>query len=491
MAAFLALLAAVSCKEKEGDGSVKGIVLSDINITIPMGKTFQVKTKIIPKNAVNQNVMWESSDPSVASVDNGLIKGLKDGKTQVTVTTLDGFRSAYCNVTVATVKPEKVIPNGPYTIEVGQSVEFDVSWEPSDANMGYSFSTNNKDLIEIEDIKIKGLKAGTANLTITTFDKSISKSVTIYVVDKIEYPTSIRWNIDEDYQAGTSFNISARSSGAPSINWYPAATTNFFDISISSTNENIASVKDLGVETYEVSMIASGTAKLTASAKNSKSWTSDVKEIYVHNGKPEITFDRSDPDYWYNGSRLILAENGTPYKLIPRYSNITHQGITLNGYMKMNENEEVYVTGMPTHSFDSDSYYHTDKIYSKSNPTIYANINYGIVQAPEQVDVENTISLKQGSSGRYTLATKPQGYYKSVGSVSRYNIEISNSLQGKVNASITGNLLHEKDEYGGHHLYHNSRTLVLEAKSAGSGTIRLIHKDKPSLTATINVTITQ
>ena len=76
--------------------SVKGIkILSgDENgiMHIGLNAPYAIAYEIIPANAANQNLTWESSDPEVAAVQNNqaLIIGLKYGVTIITVTTEDG-----------------------------------------------------------------------------------------------------------------------------------------------------------------------------------------------------------------------------------------------------------------------------------------------------------------------------------------------------------------------------------------------------------------
>jgi len=64
--------------------------------------SIQLSANVLPVDAA-QKVIWKSSDPRVASVDeNGLVTGLKKGQTTITATTADGTRKkASCIVTVS------------------------------------------------------------------------------------------------------------------------------------------------------------------------------------------------------------------------------------------------------------------------------------------------------------------------------------------------------------------------------------------------------
>ena len=55
---------------------------------------------VSPSNATNQSVTWSSSNPEVATVNNGLVTPVSAGLTNITVTTVDGNKTANCEVRV-------------------------------------------------------------------------------------------------------------------------------------------------------------------------------------------------------------------------------------------------------------------------------------------------------------------------------------------------------------------------------------------------------
>ena len=81
--------------------AVKGVSLNRASATITVGDNLTLKATVAPRNATNQNVTWNSSDSSVASVDNnGVVTALKAGSATITVTTADGGFTATCSVSV-------------------------------------------------------------------------------------------------------------------------------------------------------------------------------------------------------------------------------------------------------------------------------------------------------------------------------------------------------------------------------------------------------
>lgn len=78
-----------------------GVTLSKDTLNLDSGSSVILTANVIPDNANNKNVVWSSSDPNVASVDqNGNVTGLSAGTASITVTTSDGGFTASCIVKV-------------------------------------------------------------------------------------------------------------------------------------------------------------------------------------------------------------------------------------------------------------------------------------------------------------------------------------------------------------------------------------------------------
>ncbi len=84
---------------------VTGIKLIPSTLTLTQGYTAKLQAAIEPENATNQNVTWTSSHPDIASVENGLVAGVKEGEAVITATTEDGGKTAECKVTVKKAAP--------------------------------------------------------------------------------------------------------------------------------------------------------------------------------------------------------------------------------------------------------------------------------------------------------------------------------------------------------------------------------------------------
>lgn len=77
------------------------IIIDKNKETIYVNDSFQLMASIFPSNVANKNIIWESDNPNVASVDeNGLVKGLVPGTTVIRAVIQDGGNFAECSVTV-------------------------------------------------------------------------------------------------------------------------------------------------------------------------------------------------------------------------------------------------------------------------------------------------------------------------------------------------------------------------------------------------------
>ena len=120
---------------------VTGVSLNKSETTLTVGGTAQLTATVTPTNATNQNVTWESSNPSVATVDeSGKVTAVAPGEATITVTTADGNHAATCAVIVHTAT---TITTQPQSVSVteGQSATFSVT--ATGDNLRYQWQINS------------------------------------------------------------------------------------------------------------------------------------------------------------------------------------------------------------------------------------------------------------------------------------------------------------------------------------------------------------
>ena len=88
---------------------VEDITISVSEDSVEVGDMIQLKATIIPSDATNRELVWSSSDPSIATVDSkGVVRGIKNGKVTITVKTKDGKVVATCEITVDPVSDDSL-----------------------------------------------------------------------------------------------------------------------------------------------------------------------------------------------------------------------------------------------------------------------------------------------------------------------------------------------------------------------------------------------
>ena len=87
---------------------VNGISCSQPKLELKVGESVSVSTELSPKNALNKNITWTSSDKNVATVSQqGEIKAVGEGKVKIVAASVENTSiTASCNITVtSSVKP--------------------------------------------------------------------------------------------------------------------------------------------------------------------------------------------------------------------------------------------------------------------------------------------------------------------------------------------------------------------------------------------------
>ena len=168
-----------SCKVTVEKIPVSSVELDQTDITIEEGENKTLKATIKPDNATNKTVAWESSNTSIATVDNnGTVKGVAKGGAIITAT-CEG-KTANCKITVTT----------PFSIELDQTEmslriaeikSLKATIKPYDApNRTVTWKSSNPNIVRVTDIgTVKGVWNGEALITATCGGKSVSCNVKV------------------------------------------------------------------------------------------------------------------------------------------------------------------------------------------------------------------------------------------------------------------------------------------------------------------------
>ena len=158
---------------------VESISLSDTTVYVPIGKTANVKAVPEPKKATNKKLSWTSSDESIATVKNGQIKGLKNGKVIITVCAEDNS-GVTASVEVKVVTPVNKIITSEQKLTLAPDTMWELDWtvEPEEAEIkDIEWTSNNEKVATIDDNGVISAHAvGNCKITGTAKDGSKVKA---------------------------------------------------------------------------------------------------------------------------------------------------------------------------------------------------------------------------------------------------------------------------------------------------------------------------
>ena len=151
----LSLITTYSCKkEKVKSVSVTEVGLNKTSTTLIEGETETLVATVMPENATDKSVVWESGNESAAAVSQeGLVTAVGEGKATITVKTNDGGFSASCEVTVN----KKVIAvtgvklsAASMTLREGEKGTLTATVEPANAtNKNVEWWTSDLDVVSV------------------------------------------------------------------------------------------------------------------------------------------------------------------------------------------------------------------------------------------------------------------------------------------------------------------------------------------------------
>jgi hypothetical protein len=173
---------------------VSGVSVSSLPVILNPTRTYTVQATVLPLTATNKAVVWESTNTSIATVNNsGVITGIVSGSCGVSVTTLDGDFSAIVEVTVVTpLVGIQLLVNSPQPIHPGDFVQILVVMIPTTASNqlftwtitdGYSSPIftqgppQNGNIVFLEAVSV-----GVSVFTVTTADGNKQSSINLQVV---------------------------------------------------------------------------------------------------------------------------------------------------------------------------------------------------------------------------------------------------------------------------------------------------------------------
>ena len=189
--AAVTVLSVFSCQQEPAEIRVASISLSESTWELEVGDQVCFDVIISPHNATNKKISWSSSKESVATVTpDGIVEAVSAGTAFITATSEDSGVNAKCEITVK----EKVISvtgialnKTSLSLTEGEEFTLDATITPNNAtNKEITWASDNEAVVTVSaEGVVKAIKAGSANVTVTTVDQRKTASCAVTVDEKM------------------------------------------------------------------------------------------------------------------------------------------------------------------------------------------------------------------------------------------------------------------------------------------------------------------
>ena len=358
---------------------VTGIKLSQNKAQLNKWNRLNLKYTITPEDADNKEVVWTSSDPKVARVDNyGSVLALKDGVATITVKTKDGDFTDSCEVTVGnggvpqTVKVTYVdITNNSLFLNAGETTQLSVVVKPENAtNKKIEYSTTNANVATVDaNGLVKAVGEGRAYIYAKSADGP-SDSVYVYVRKSVtpQPPKEVKVtnvSVDRRYltlEEGENYTLTATVSPADATNKTVNYSSSDSRVATVDANGNITAVKAGSAYIYAKSVDGPyAYSYVTVKAKETPQPPAEVK---VTNITLDTRYLRLDAGKKYELNYTVYPYNATDKTLTWTSSN-ENVATVENGVITAIGRGSAYITATSSNGVQTSCYV---DVYGEAKP---------------------------------------------------------------------------------------------------------------------------
>lgn len=282
---------------------VTSITLSETNVTCSFALgTYQLSYNILPEgDGVNKKVVWESSNPSVLTVDqNGFVTFVKPGNATVLCQTedtgTDGINLvATCEFIVQQPVTSVTLDYNDVVLKIGDKFRLTAKVLPDNAsNKELKWVSSNTSVVTVEDGLLTAVGGGEAAILVQSVDSGVTYMCNVKVYQPVTSVTISTTTME--VRKGTEFwlNATANPSNAdnPAITW-------------TSSNQTVATVDANG----KVTTIAAGEVTITATSVDTGVFASC--KVTVLEPVTGISLNIESTAI-YKGTKFVLIPTVTP-----------------------------------------------------------------------------------------------------------------------------------------------------------------------------------
>ena len=196
---------------------VSSLQINKTYAKVMQGKTLTLKTKITPSKASIKHLKWSSSDETIATVTSrGKVTGITPGTCTITAKTTDGSNlKVTCNLVVYEEVPATDISiiASDITMVVGKTQSAGATINPANTTDKIRYASDRPSVATVSSKgKIKGIRPGTATITVST-SSGLEKFIGVTVVGLNKTSMTLeQYDSDELWVEGIDANVKWSSS---------------------------------------------------------------------------------------------------------------------------------------------------------------------------------------------------------------------------------------------------------------------------------------
>lgn len=213
--------------------SAESITLDKTIFSLAVGETVQLTATVKPDDATDKKVVWNSSDETVATVDDGKVTAVKSGK--ATITAKCGGKTAECAVTVAVPTSSVTLDKTTLSLAVGETAQLTATVKPDDAtDKNVSWTSSDETVAKVDNGKVTAVKAGKAMITAKCSGKTAECAVIVTIPVTGVYLEMTSLSLAKGENAQLSAVVTPTDASNKNIVW-------------TSNNPNVATVSQSGL----------------------------------------------------------------------------------------------------------------------------------------------------------------------------------------------------------------------------------------------------
>lgn len=229
-------------------------------VNLNKGETFEYSYTVEPRNATLSSLVWESDNPGVATVSNGVLTAVSGGSANITVTSGDAIARSRVKVTVPITDFE--VTNKNLSLDLNGQVQIESVFTPADTTQNKLSYEVVGGVVSVSDTGLISASEATGDVTINVTNEFLNKVevVNVSVSDQWKYVNDLVLSLN-----GGGSDVEVTKSGTINCEVVPAdastlAKYNKVEFKEKKANEEDPSYLNINKDTGEFTVLEKPTS---------------------------------------------------------------------------------------------------------------------------------------------------------------------------------------------------------------------------------------